>query len=227
ADLPLSEWRTGTARVDVTRLDAAAGDLPITLAEPAHARLQGETVHVDRLEVNAGPTRLSASGDVALMNGSSNLSLTATGDIGEAARAVEALRLAELPITEASGPLAARARVTGTLDEPVVVADVNAGPGSVAIKDLSTVTDVRVQAHLEHDTIDLREAHALYEGATLNATGSIPLALVRSTPAAPASMPASLHATATGITPAVLRGILDPATLEDLAATIDVAVNVE
>ena len=40
-------------------------------------------------------------------------------------------------------------------------------------------------------------------------------------------MPASVHATATGITPAVLRGMLDPATLEDLAGTVDVALNVE
>src|SRR5439155_2128313 len=34
-------------------------------------------------------------------------------------------------------------------------------------------------------------------------------------------------ATATGITPAVLRGILDPTTLEDLSGAIDVALNVE
>ena len=227
ADAPLSNWREAVARVEIDALNAAAGDLPIGLAEPARLRFEGGRLHVDSLQVSAGATRLSASGELPLMEGSGDLTLTANGDIGEAARAVEALRLGKLPVTEASGPLAARARVTGTLDKPVVVADVNAGPGSVAIEDLSTVTDLRVQAHLENDTIELREGHAAYEGATLNATGSIPLALVRSTPAAPASMPASLHATATGVTPAVLRGILDPATLEDLAGTIDVAVNVE
>src|SRR5437870_2114520 len=149
------------------------------------------------------------------MGGSGNLSVTAGGDIGEAARAVAAAGLADVPITQGSGSLALSARVTGSLEKPLITADLDAGPGSVSIKDLSTATDLRVRAHLENDVVDLREAHTAYEGAVLNATGSIPLAVVSSTTTAPASRPASLHATATGITPAVLRGILDPATLED------------
>src|SRR4029453_10596088 len=47
------------------------------------------------------------------------------------------------------------------------------------------------------------------------------------TTAATSSAPASLHATATGLTPAVLRGVLDPTTLEDLAGVVDVAVNLQ
>ncbi len=88
ADVPLEQWRDGVARVDVTALDGAAGDLPITLAEPAHLRLEGQHVHVDRLEVNAGMTRLSASGELALMerdpagirNSGSGIRVTATGE---------------------------------------------------------------------------------------------------------------------------------------------------
>ncbi len=235
ADVPLAEWRDGSARVDVTSLDAAAGNLPITLAEPAHLRLEGQHVWVDRLEVNAGMTRLSASGELPLMGGiqagtrdpGSGIRITADGDIGEAARAVAAAGLADLPITEGSGPLAVRARVSGSLETPVIAADVEAGPGTVTIKDLSTATDLRLRAHLENDVVDLREAHAAYEGAILDATGSIPLAVVSSTPATSPAAPASLHATVTGVTPAVLRGMIDPATLEDLAGTVDLAVNVE
>ena len=153
--------------------------------------------------------------------------MAADGDIGEAARAVVAAGLADVPITEGSGPLALRARITGSLDKPLVAADFEAGPGSVTIKDLSTATDLRLRAHLENDVVALREAHASYEGAILDATGSLPLAVIGAAPPPPAPVPASLHATATGITPAVLRGMLDPATLEDLAGTVDVALNVE
>jgi len=250
ADVPLEQWRNGVARVDVTALDAAAGDLPITLAEPAHLRLEGQHVHVDRLEVNAGMTRLSASGELGLMergpaggnqagirpapsavegDPGSGIRITATGDIGEAARAVAAAGLADVPITQGSGSLALRARVTGSVDNPLLAADVDVGPGSVTIKDLSTATDLRLRAHLEKDVVDVQQAHAAYEGAVLDATGSIPLAVVSSTPPTPtaAAAPASLHATVRGITPAVLRGILDPATLEDLSGTVDAAVNVE
>ena len=155
------------------------------------------------------------------------MSVTANGDIGEAARAVAAAGLAELPVAGGSGPLAMRARITGSVNKPAIVADVNAGPGSVAIENLSSVTDLRLQAHLENDVVDLREAHAAYEGAVVNATGSIPLAVLSRAPASTGGTPASLHATIQGVTPAVLRGILDPITLEDLAGTVDIAVNVE
>jgi outer membrane protein assembly factor BamA len=227
ADAPLSEWREATARADVTTLDAAAGDLPITLAEPAHVRFDAERLHIDGLELIAGATRLSASGELPLMEGSGSLTVTADGDIGEAARAVAAAGLADVPITAGSGPLALRARITGSLDKPLIAADFDAGPGSVTIKDLSTATDLRLRAHLEDDVVALREAHASYEGAILDATGSLPLAVIGAAPPPPAPVPASVHATATGITPAVLRGMLDPTTLEDLAGTVDVALNVE
>ena len=154
------------------------------------------------------------------------LVLTITGDIGEAARAVAATGLAQLPMIQGSGPLALLARVTGSIENPIVAADLEAGPGSVTIRDLSTASDLTARAHLEHDMLDLREAHASYEGAMLNATGSVPIALFTSAPST-STAPASLHATATGITPAVLRGILDPATLEDISGAVDVTLNVQ
>ncbi len=237
SDLPLAEWRDAVARVDVTTLDAAAGDLPITLAEPARLRLEAQRLRVDRLEVDAGKTRVSAVGDLPLMAGNpagirdaaSGIRITANGDVGEVLRAVAAAGLADVPITAGSGPLALSARVGGSLEEPAIAGDLDVGPALVTIRDLSTATDLRLRAHVENDVVDVREVHAAYEGAILNATGSIPLAVLRSTPTAPAptATPASLHATLTGVTPAVLRGVLDPATLEDLAGAVDVALNVE
>ena len=241
ADAPLAQWRDGSARAEVEALEAAAGELPIRLAEPAIVRVADERVWIDRFAALAGATRISASGALPLFDrapGSSGadlsgprsgegLSLTADGDIGEAARAVTATGLAMVPIAAGSGPLALRARVTGSLEKPVIASDLEVGPGSVTLEGLSTATDLRLRAHLENDVVALREAHAAYEGATLDATGSIPLAVAGVTTAANTSAPASLHATATGLTPAVLRGVLDPATLEDLAGVVDVAVNLE
>jgi len=80
---------------------------------------------------------------------------------------------------------------------------------------------------VENDLINLLQAHASYEGAVLDATGAIPLAVVSPALARPSAMPASLHATILGVTPGVLRGVLDPTTLEDLRGTVDLAVNVE
>jgi len=248
ADAPLAQWREGSARAEVVALEAAAGDLPIRLAQPAAVRFADERVWIDRFEALAGATRISAAGvlpafdvsprprgaaaassgaDLSGPRGSEALSITADGDIGEAARAVAATGLAMVPITAGSGPLALRARVTGSVEKPVIASDLDVGPGSVTLEGLSTATDLRLRAHLENDVVDLREAHAAYEGAALDATASIPLAVVGVTTATTSSAPASLHATATGVTPAVLRGVLDPTTLEDLAGVVDVAVNLE
>ena len=240
AEGPIQMWRDAVASLDVASLDAKAGELPVGLAEPARVRYQQRRLSVEKLEVDAGATRLSASGDLPVFEPTPNtrgadlpgprngdgLVLTITGDIGEAARAVAATGLAQVPITQGSGPLALLARVTGSIESPIVAADLEAGPGSVTIRDLSTASDLTVRAHLEHDTLDLREAHASYEGAMLNATGSVPIALFTSAPST-STAPASLHATATGITPAVLRGILDPTTLEDISGGVDVTLNVQ
>ncbi len=240
AEGPIEAWRDGAARVDVLSLDTKAGDLPIHLAEPAHLRYEQQRVKVDTFEIDAGATRISASGELPAVERTTNTSgadlsgprnegglvLAITGDIGEAARAVSATGLAQLPITAGSGPLALRARVAGSLEKPIIVADLDAGPGSVTITDLSTASDLRLRSHLENDVLELREAHASYEGATLDATGSIPVALFTSAPA-PSTAPASLHATASGLSPAVLRGILDDTTLEDMAGTIDLTLNAQ
>jgi outer membrane protein assembly factor BamA/autotransporter translocation and assembly factor TamB len=238
ADAPLAQWRDGSARAEVVALEAAAGDLPIRLAQPATVRFADERVWIDRFDAVAGATRISASGvlpafaplsgaDLSGPRSSEGLSITADGDIGEAARAVAATGLAMVPIAAGSGPLALRARVTGSFEKPVIASDLDVGPGSVTLEGLSTATDLRLRAHLENDVVDLREAHAAYEGAILDATGSIPLAVAGVTTGTTTSAPASLHATATGLTPAVLRGVLDPTTLEDLAGVVDVAVNLE
>ncbi len=47
AEGPVSEWRSGAADLEVTRLDAMAGDLPVRLLGPASVRYRG-WAHRDR-----------------------------------------------------------------------------------------------------------------------------------------------------------------------------------
>jgi len=228
ADAPLSEWRSGSARIDLTDLDAAAGDLPIRLAEPARIRFEGDTVRIDRFEMNARGTHVSASGSLPLMTGSGEVTVLVTGDIGDASRAVAATGLADVSmVSDASGPINLRARVAGTAEKPLISADASVGPGSVSINNLSTATKVLVRAHLENDVLGIQEAGFEYEGAVARVNGAIPLSVLSAANVSRTPQPASLHATVTGLTPAVLRGFVDPTTLEDLAGTIDLAVNLD
>jgi hypothetical protein len=123
-DIPLAQWRDGNARLEVTAFDAAAGELPIRLAEPAYVRFADQRLWIDRFAATAGGTRISASGALPVFErspgvNSGGISLMADGDIGEAARAFAATGLGTLPIREGSGPLVLEAHVTGSLERPV------------------------------------------------------------------------------------------------------------
>ena len=228
AEAPLSEWRSASAQIDITEVDALAGELPIRLADPAHLRFAADTLQVDSFEMNAGGTHLSASGSLPLRTGSGDLTVVVTGDIGEATRAVAATGLADVSVVaQASGPIDLRARVTGTAATPVIAGDASIGPGSISLLNLSTATNLLVRARLENDIVNVQDAGFDYEGARTRITGAIPLSVVGAAKPPRTPQSASLHATVTGVTPSVLRGLVEPMTLEDLAGTIDLSLNLD
>lgn len=226
---PLSAWRTGSASLDVSSLEAEAGDLKLRLVDSARVRYEGERVHVERLELAAGDMHMSASGELPAFDASERapgVLLTVTGDVDEVVRAANATGLRGLPITGGNGPVALLAHVTGALQDPLLAADLEVGPGSVALRDLPTVTGLRVRAHAENGWIELREGAASYEQAELSVTGKAPLSLFR--PAGPlasgsaaASGPAILHVRATSLTPAVLAAFVEPSALDEISGSID------
>ena len=69
------------------------------------------------------------------------------------------------------------ARVAGSLDAPLVSADLEVGPGVATLTDLPTISDLRLRTHVENGWIELREANGVYQGATVNGTGRAPLSL--------------------------------------------------
>jgi hypothetical protein len=90
-DGPLQMWRAGTATLDVTSLDAIAGNLPLRLARPARMRYAAERVAIESLEVDAGETRLSASGDLDAFEpsrASAGVLVTLTGEVSVRARSL-------------------------------------------------------------------------------------------------------------------------------------------
>lgn len=226
-DGPLETWRTGSATLDVTALDAMAGNLDLRLAVPARVRYERERVFIDSLEVDAGETRLSATGDLDAFEparAGSGVLVTLTGEVAEVARAAAATGLTDVPIEGGTGPVALLARINGSLESPLVAADLELGPGSVALRELPPVTGLVVRAHAENGWFELRESSASYEGALVTATGRAPISwVIPSAAGEPGG--AVVHANATNLTAAVLAPFVDPATAEQLEGTIDVTLD--
>ena len=227
---PLESWRRGSGTVEIASLEAAAGELPIRLVEPARLGYMDDRVRIERLEATLGETRLSASGELPLSDAppgapASAVLMTMTGDVGEIARAAAATGLTELPLIGGTGPVALLARVTGSVETPVIAADLEAGPGSVTVEGLPPVSNVLLRAHAESGWLELREANLSYQGANVTATGKAPLSLITGQPGTGPAGHVEIHARATGITPAVLETVVDPTTLEDVAGTIDATLD--
>ena len=227
---PLDSWRRGSATVEVESLEATAGELPIRLAEPARLGYMDDRVRIDRLEATAGETRLSASGELPLVDAPAGAPVSAalvtiSGDVGEIARAAAATGMTDLPVIGGRGPVALLARITGSIETPVIAADLEAGPGSVTVEGFPQISDIRLRAHAESGWLELREANVSYQGATIAATGKAPLSLITGQPGAGPAGNVEIHARATGITPKVLESIVDPTTLEDVTGTIDATLD--
>ena len=231
AELPLETWRSGSATMEVTALDATAGELPLRLTEPARIGYEAARVRVERLEAAAGETRISASGDLPAFDPSSDapgIIVTVTGNVEEVVRAAAATKLTQLPVTGGNGPVALLARVTGAVQSPVVAADLEVGPGSMTLDHLPPVSGLRVRAHAEDGWLELREGAASYEKAELSVTGKAPIALLtgspdsrRAGPVGPGAGDAVLHARATNLTPAILAPFMDPGTVEQIDGSLD------
>jgi outer membrane protein assembly factor BamA/autotransporter translocation and assembly factor TamB len=238
ADGPLENWRAGTADLEVTRFDATAGNLPVRLLNPALLRYQREHIAVDRFEAAAGETHISASGEIAAFGtrnpepgtgntASGGIIATISGDVGEVTRAVAATGLTELPVSGGNGPVALLARVAGSLEAPLVSADVEIGPGAIMLTDLPPISELRVRTHVEDGWADLRELHGAYQGATVTGTGRAPLSMLGIEVPGAEPGEASLRAKITGVTAAALEPFLDPAAAGEVSGSIDATVSVD
>jgi outer membrane protein assembly factor BamA len=236
---PLADWRAGTGAVEISRLDARARDLPIRLLAPARAAYGGDAVEVSALEATAGNLRLSASGRLARLIGSAAipeaeaLRVEVVGDLGEVMSAATAAGLVARPDVSGSGPVALLARVTGSVERPILAGDLELSGGSLATADLPAASGVTLRAHAGDGWLDLIAASAEWQGSFVRANGRMPLRLLDAyipgdlVAAQQADGLASLTATATGITPRVLAPFLDAATVEQIEGAIDLSARLE
>lgn len=228
---PLEAWRTGTASVNLTALEATVGSLPIRLDDPALVTYADGRIRLVQAAVSAGAARLAATGALPLETQTpaapgDGLVLTAGGDVGEIAGALDATGLVDVPILGGSGPASLVARVTGSVVAPVFEADVEVGPASVAVEGLPLITALRVSAHLSDDSLELRSGSARYQGAQATASGIVPLAWFRDA-AAPSTTPARVTARVLNITPAFLDPFVEQSAIDELAGTVDVSVDLQ
>ncbi|MBI2829439.1 MAG: translocation/assembly module TamB domain-containing protein [Acidobacteria bacterium] len=224
---PLDAWRTGSADVEVVSLDATAGVLPIRLARPARLRYEAEHIVVDSLEVDAGGTRVSVSGELPAFEparDTSGMLVTLTGGVGEVARAAAATGFTQVPITGGNGPVALLARVTGSLQTPVVAADLEVGPGSITLQELPPLSGVRFRAHAEGGWLDVREGAASFQDADITVRARAPLSWVAPS-ARGARGDAVLRVRAINLTPAILAPFLDATAVEQLTGSVDATLD--
>jgi outer membrane protein assembly factor BamA len=187
-------------------------------------------VAIDRLEVSAGQTYLSAAGDLPLENRAAlssveeSLVFSLTGDlldVAQAAALASAARGSERVIAGGTGPLVLVARVAGSVASPAVTAALDIGPATVEVRpDLPAVEALRVRATLDGGEIDLSEVSGTYQGARLTAQGQGPLALFTGgTPGGGGE--ATLRATASGITSAILKPFVGAGVADEIAGGLD------
>lgn len=230
---PLEAWQRGRAEVEVTAIDALAGSLPVRLAAPARIGYADGNVTIASLDLFAGETRLSASGTLPLSGtasaAASALQATATGDLAQFTSAIAATGLVEVPDVSGTGPAALLARITGSLEQPHVEADLELGPGTLRSGDLPAATDVHLRAHSDGEWIDLRELRAAWQGSRIEATGRVPVAMIAESPAdAPGAQPqASLTGRLTSITPQVLAPFVEADTLSQIDGSVDASVRLQ
>jgi outer membrane protein assembly factor BamA/autotransporter translocation and assembly factor TamB len=220
----LSRWREAKVAVEIDSLDARVAGLPVRLESAARASIANRVADVAALDLVAGDIRVSAFGrlplsDTAATGAADAMLITATGDFAQFLAAAAATRTIAIPDVTGTGPAALLARITGSLEQPVVSADLELGPGSVRAGDLPPVTSVSVRAHSDGAWIDLREAKAEWQGATISAEGRAPIAIHKG-----GAGTGELVATLTSITPRVLEPFVEPDTLAQIEGSIDASL---
>src|SRR5262245_9849297 len=180
---PLDDWRTGRAAVDVSSFEATVGELAVRLARPAAITYADRVVTVTRLDATAGKTYLSVAGRLpleerdAVIPEADTLRATVTGDLGEGMASLAATGLVDVSAIEGHGPVALLARVSRSIEQPVIAANLELGPGSIAVNQLPAATNVQVRAQVDQGWVELREATGAWQGAEVMATGRVPLRL--------------------------------------------------
>lgn len=225
AEVPVDRWEDGVATVEVSRLSGSMANLAFGLTGPAQLNYAGGVVDVRTLGAQIGELRASFAGRIPARSASpavpdtDALHADVIGDVAGVIDTVRALGLLDAVVVSGTGPVALRARIGGSLERVVALANIETGPGTVRIGDLPAVTLLQVRATLDGARLVVTEATGQWQGTRVFAGASLPLGLLA--PYVPARVASALpeateSATVTLRTDAITPRVLEPFVAPDV-----------
>jgi outer membrane protein assembly factor BamA/autotransporter translocation and assembly factor TamB len=216
------------AIVDLERLDAAVGDVPVRSTQPGRASYDGRAVEIADLALTIGASDLRIAGRIG-----AEAPGTLTASLDGEARDLEQLAASFLPPGSAASRVMVDGRVhlevrdRGSLERPSLDATASLDEGRVTIAEQPQASSLTVRASYDAGVLTLSRFDAVWQGATLAATGEVPIALVATgapvwltgTPPSPQT-PGRLRARIDSITPAVLASFVPADKLSQLSGLV-------
>ena len=205
---------------------------PLRLERPARLRYSRGEIVADDFELRTGKTTLSARGRFGVSSATSDgLRVTLAGSLSDL---VPFARLAHgLDDIEATGAIDLQAHAIGTLEAPQIDANFSVASGSFSSGTLPPVSDVALQASYTGGLLDLRELRAVWQGATLSASGQLPATVLgdvlpKSYRETLPSQPDRAHATLRidSITQSALLPFVDEDVAAEIAGRVDAVATV-
>jgi len=220
--------------IDIQQLDATIGDVPVRTAGAARATYDGRTVEVTGLALDIGVSRRSRLRVAGRLGPDAPGTMAASldGEAGDlrqialifspAGSVLESLQL--------DGRVHVDVRAPGSLDRPALAAEASLDGGRIARDGQAEAATLVVRASYGAGVLTLSQLTAMWQTASVSATGDIPIALVA--PDAPVWLTGGgdlqgrsqtggrLRARIDSVTPAVLAPFVPAETLAKLTGLV-------
>ena len=191
-----------------------------SIATPRELRYENERLEIERLDVKAGESSLTVSGELPLTAraGTGDLAIVSRADLATLTRFVPT----DVTVTSA-GAVTLAGSISGTLASIVPDLVLTIENGAVSSPQLgSGASNIQLRAHMAGGAAEIERLTGQWRGATIEASGTIPLEALPSLPVeiirrgGPATIKASVRD-------------LDPSTIPGIPAGVSgrVSVNLE
>ena len=209
------------AELTLGRLEGLIGGTPFVLQRPTTARYRDSDLGVEPLALMVGGAKVTLEGGLAREGGRALVA----GLSGSGRDLARLLVLAPEGDTwgsglDVAGDVVVEARATGTLEAPVVTGTVRFEQGRVGLAGHPPLSDLSLRAAFRDGILTLERLAATWQGATIDGRGTLSAGLIGErlpdvVRTRLGSMPGAiaLELDVGSITPAVLAGYVDDATL--------------
>ena len=223
------------AELALGRLDGQIGETPLVLQRPATARYRDGDLEVEPLAVMVGGASVTLDGGLT-REGTQTLTARLSGSGQDLARLLALVPTGETwgSRLDVAGDVAMEVRATGTLEAPVVTGTLRFDEGRVGVEGHPPLSDLSLRAAFRDGMLTLERLSATWQGASFNGRGTLAAGLIGerlpdvvSTRLGSTSSAAVLEVDIGSITPAVLAGYLDDATLAQLDGTVSARLTVQ